>query len=102
MITELKSEVEKHFARKITNRGDCEALAQDIYEKTGAVLSYNTIRRIYGLAAYRKPRASTLDQLAAYCGFDSFIEFWLVFKAKFNKANQNFINGLAKNLSANL
>ena len=75
MITELKSEVEKHFARKITNRGDCEALAQDIYEKTGAVLSYNTIRRIYGLAAYRKPRASTLDQLAAYCGFDSFIEF---------------------------
>jgi hypothetical protein len=75
MISELKSEVEKQFARKITNRGDCEALAQDIYEKTGSVLSYNTLRRIYGLAGYKRPRESTLDQLAKYCGFITYVEF---------------------------
>lgn len=75
MIDELKNELEKTFNRKIEDRGDCEALVQDIYEKTGAVLSYNTLRRIFGLAEYRKPRESTLDQLAVYCGFRSFKDF---------------------------
>jgi len=75
MLTELKSEIQKTFNRKIENRGACEALVQDIYEKTGAVISYNTVRRLYGLAEYRKPRESTLDHLAVYCGFRSFKDF---------------------------
>lgn len=75
MIDELKIEIEKTFNRKIEDRGDCEALAQDIYEKTGAVLSYNTLRRLFGLAEYRKPRESTLDHLGIYCGFRSFKDF---------------------------
>ena len=75
MIDELKLEIEKTFNRKITDRGHCEALVQDIYEKTGALLSYNTLRRFFGLAEYRKPREHTLDQLAVYCGFRSFKDF---------------------------
>lgn len=75
MLDHLKLEVEKNFHRNITHRGDCEALAQDIYEKTGAVLSYNTLRRLFGLAEFRKPRTSTLDQLAKYCGFRTYNEF---------------------------
>jgi hypothetical protein len=75
MRDELKNEIEKTFNRKIEDRGDCEALVQDIYEKTGSVLSYNTLRRMYGLAEYRKPRESTLDQLAVYCGFRSYKDF---------------------------
>lgn len=75
MIDELKLELEKTFNRKITDRGDCEALVQDIYEKTGALLSYNTLRRFFGLAEYRKPRGHTLDQFAVYCGFRSFKDF---------------------------
>jgi hypothetical protein len=75
MLTELKSEIQKTFNRKIENRGACEALVQDIYEKTGAVISYNTVRRLYGLAEYRKPRESTLDHLAVYCGFRSYKDF---------------------------
>jgi hypothetical protein len=75
VIDELKNELEKTFNRKIEDRGDCEALVQDIYEKTGAVLSYNTLRRMYGLAEYRKPRESTLDQLSVYCGFRSYKDF---------------------------
>lgn len=75
MIDELKRVIEKTFNRKMTDRGSCEALAQDIYEKTGAILSYNTLRRLFGLAEYRKPRESTLDQLATYCGFRSFNDF---------------------------
>lgn len=75
MIDELKLELEKTFNRKITDRGACEALVQDIYEKTSAVLSYNTLRRMFGLAEYRKPRESTLDHLSVYCGFKSFNDF---------------------------
>jgi hypothetical protein len=75
MIDELRNELEKTFNRKIFDRGHCEALAQDIYEKTGALLSYNTLRRFFGLVEYRKPRENTLDQLAVYCGFRSFNDF---------------------------
>ncbi|MEJ6695710.1 MAG: hypothetical protein QNK51_07780 [Chitinophagales bacterium] len=75
MVEELKLELEKTFNRKIISRGDCESLAQDIYEKTGETLSYNTLRRLYGLAEFRKPRESTLNQLAIYCGFRSFKDF---------------------------
>lgn len=75
MIEELKLEIEKTFNRKITDRGHCEALVQDIYEKTGALLSYNTLRRFFGLAEFRKPREHTLDQFAVYCGFRSFKDF---------------------------
>jgi hypothetical protein len=75
MVEELKIELEKSFNRKIISRGDCESLAQDIYEKTGDKLSYNTLRRLYGLAEFRKPRESTLNQLAIYCGFRSFKDF---------------------------
>jgi hypothetical protein len=75
MIDELKLEIEKTFNRKVTDRGHCEALVQDIYEKTGALLSYNTLRRFFGLAEYRKPREHTLDQFAVYCGFRSFKDF---------------------------
>jgi hypothetical protein len=75
MIDELKLELEKTFNRKILDRGDCETLVQDIYEKTGALLSYNTLRRFFGLAEYRKPREHTLDQFAVYCGFRSYKDF---------------------------
>ena len=75
MVEELKIELEKTFNREIVNRGDCESLARDIYEKTGETLSYNTLRRLYGLAEFRKPRESTLNQLAIYCGFRSFKDF---------------------------
>ena len=75
MIDELKLEIEKTFNRKILDRGHCEALVQDIYEKTGALLSYNTLRRFFGLAEYRKPREHTLDHFAVYCGFRSYKDF---------------------------
>jgi len=75
MIDELKAQIEKTFGQKITTRGHAEALSQDIYLKTNALVSYNTIRRLFGLVTYTKPRQSTLDYLARYCSFDSYTEF---------------------------
>ena len=75
MIDELKTEVEKTLGRKIVKRGDCELLADDLYQKTGSVISYNTFRRLFGIVAYRQPRESTLDALAKYVGFASYQDF---------------------------
>lgn len=75
MINELKVEIEKKFNRSIIDRGSCEALAQDIYEHNGIMISYNTLRRFFGLAEFRKPRESSLDLLANYCGFNSYKNF---------------------------
>jgi hypothetical protein len=75
VIDELKTEVEKTLGRRIVTRGDCELLAEDLYLKTGAILSYNTFRRLFGIIEYRKPRESTLDVLSEYIGFQSFQDF---------------------------
>jgi hypothetical protein len=75
MIEELKIEVEKNFGRKITNRGDCELLTEDLFKKLNVNISYNTLRRLFGISEYRKPRESTLDILAQYIGFNSYQDF---------------------------
>ncbi|MEY4521436.1 MAG: hypothetical protein RIT10_621 [Bacteroidota bacterium] len=82
MIDELKSEIEKTFNKKIINRGDCEDLAQAIYEQNGIMLSYNTLRRLFGLAENRKIRESSLDLLARYCGYQSYEMFCRRFAEK--------------------
>ena len=75
MIDELKNEVEKTLGRKISSRGDCELLAEDLYAKTGLIISYNTFRRLFGIIEFRKPRESTLDALSIYIGFQSYQDF---------------------------
>ena len=79
MINDLKLEVEKVFGHKIQKRKQCEGLAQELYIKTGNLISYNTIRRLYGLIAYREPRISTLDAFAKYIGFSSYHDFTVRF-----------------------
>jgi len=79
VINDLKLEVEKVFGHKIQKRKNCEGLAQELYIKTGNLISYNTIRRLYGLIAYREPRKSTLDAFAMYIGFSSYHDFTVRF-----------------------
>ncbi|MEN9700481.1 MAG: hypothetical protein RLZZ301_1679 [Bacteroidota bacterium] len=75
MSTIFKKHIEETFGRPIVNRGDCELLAQKVYQKTGVLISYNTLRRFFGLAETRKTRNSTLDLLAVYIGFHSYHDF---------------------------
>ena len=75
MVEELKSQIEKSFGKKIITRGDCELLSEDLYKRTGVVISYNTFRRMFGLAEYRQPRLTTLNHLSNYIGFQSYQDF---------------------------
>jgi hypothetical protein len=75
MVEELKGQIEKSFGKKIITRGDCELLSEDLYKRTGVVISYNTFRRMFGLAEYRQPRLTTLNHLSNYIGFPSYQDF---------------------------
>lgn len=75
MLQALKIQVEKTFGQKIDSRGKAELLAEDIYLKTNLLVSYNTLRRFFGLVENIKAGRSTLDTLAVYCGFSSYQDF---------------------------
>lgn len=75
MESNLKEAIEKKFGTKILNRGDCEKLAQVIFEQTGNGINYNTLRRIYGLAPPVKVRIDTLNTLSVYVGYGSYYQF---------------------------
>jgi hypothetical protein len=75
MVEELKSQIEKTFGKKLNSRGDCELLSDDLHRKIGVVISYNTLRRLYGLAEFRQPRLSTLNHLSNYIGYKSYQDF---------------------------
>jgi hypothetical protein len=75
MISELKREVVQTCGFDIEHRGHCELLSDLILEATDEFVSYNTLRRIWGLAKGGKPQRKTLDALSKYCGYRDLVEF---------------------------
>ncbi len=75
MIHILKKGIEEKIGRKIKNRGDCELLSNAILDVLDIDLSYNTIRRFYGLAPSTKPNSKTLNTLALFIGYNSYLHF---------------------------
>ena len=73
----LKRKTELTAGIKITNRGDCELLSELILEKTSNKLSYNVLRRFFGLSSYMKPNKATLDTLAKFNGYNNYTDFVL-------------------------
>ena len=75
MIDLLKKELELKLGQKIENRGDAELLAHVIQETIDHQISYNTIRRFFGVSTKVKPNKNTLNILAKFIGFKSYIHF---------------------------
>jgi len=77
MIDELKKVIESKIGRQIEGRGDCQFLSDKINEELNEILSYNTLRRVFGLenGCEIKPRISTLNILAQFVGYKSFLLF---------------------------
>jgi hypothetical protein len=66
LIDILKTEVEHFLGRKITKRGDCEYLSHAIFDSLNIEVSFNTLRRIYGLLPPTNPNIKTLNTLAQF------------------------------------
>ena len=77
MIEELKKLTYKKIGFKIKTRGDCHNLVDMVYIATKKEISYNTLRRFFGLDKKMKPSKRTLDRLCEFNGFDSFTDFIL-------------------------
>ena len=77
MLNILKKKTELTAGFIISNRGDCELLSELIFEKTTHTLSYNALRRFFGLASYMKPNKNTLNTLAKYNGYNDYPDFLL-------------------------
>ena len=75
MISRLLNEVVASAGVEIRTSGDCHILSEIITQRTGKVVNYNTLRRMYGLAKPVKPSRSSLDILSEFVGFDSYLHF---------------------------
>jgi hypothetical protein len=77
-LEKLQEAVERGYNKRIVNRPDCEDLSIAIYKKTKLLISYNTLRRFFGLAGQKNNSTvskASLDVLAIYCGFQSYFDF---------------------------
>ncbi len=69
LFEQTKREIAAALGRPVRVPGDFEALAADVFGKTGEMLSVNTLKRLFGvIEGDVSPRASTLDILARYLG----------------------------------
>ena len=62
---------------RIRSKGDCLRLSDIILESTDEDISYNTLRRLYGLAGSVQPRTGTLDVLSRLLGYRNYSDFTL-------------------------
>ena len=109
MIDLLKKELELKLGQKIKNRGDAELLAHAIQETIDHQISYNTIRRFFGVSTNVKPNNNTLNILAKFIGFKNYIHFTqthsfrekknlseIIYKAIYNEDNEEIISLVKK------
>ena len=105
MIDLLKKELELKLGQKIESRGDAELLANAIQETIDHQISYNTIRRFFGVSTNVKPNNNTLNILARFIGFKNYIHFTqthsfrekkniaeIIYKAIYNQDNEEIIS----------
>lgn len=84
MLYQLKNNVSFKCGFKIKNRGDCVRLSKIILLETGIDLSYNTLRRFFGIVLGTRPSSSTLNTLSKYVGYNSYADFCAAYPQKKN------------------
>ena len=89
MITFLKTSTQKKAGFKIDNYNSSRRLSEIICIETGISLSYNTLRRFFGIVKSVKPSNHTLDTLALFNGFLNYTDFTRNFHLK-NRWEQEF------------
>ena len=75
-VENLKERVQEVFGLPIKVGNQCRDLHQAILEQTGEVVSFNTLRRLFGyMGNDSKTSIKTLNILAKYCGYKHFDDF---------------------------
>lgn len=71
----LKIDVEKKIGFKISSTTEARALQNLLLEQDIHNLSLSTIRRFWGLITHRKPNEKTLNALAVFLGYKTYLEY---------------------------
>ena len=74
---------------KIKSLKDSKRLSQIIAKENDIDISYNTIRRFFGIVKNVQASNFTLDTLSKFNGFDNYSDFMVNFKLK-NKWSEEF------------
>ncbi len=74
-LDELRAAIQRQFGRSIRTKTDCQQLEDRLFEVTGHLVSYNTLRRFFGLVPGGETRLGVLDILSAYCGYADYAAF---------------------------
>ena len=89
MIKDLKTSTQKKAGFKIDNYNTSRRLSDIISIETGITLSYNTLRRFFGVVKSVKPSNHTLDTLAMFIGYSNYTDFTRNFHLK-NRWEEEF------------
>lgn len=84
MVAQLIEVTESNIGYKIKTRGDCEILSELIAIKTNVDISYNTLRRFFGVSEVTRPQPKTLNALAQFNGFPSYADFLIHYPKKYS------------------
>ena len=102
MKSELAQLVSARFGRQIKTRRDCEELSVEIQIATSELLSYNTIRRFFGLDKNQfTTRKQTLNILSRYSGYDDYLDFKKNYVFGKEWSLTNLFHGSLENLEKN-
>jgi hypothetical protein len=71
----LKIDVEKKIRFKISSTTEARALQNLLLEQDIYDLSLSTIRRFWGLIPHRKPNEKTLNALAVFLGYKTYLDY---------------------------
>ncbi len=75
-IDNLRRLVEESFGSEVKSPKGFTQLSESIFDRTGMLISATTLKRIWGyLSEPVTPRQATLDVLARYIGWKSWLEF---------------------------
>jgi len=89
MIKVLKTITQKKVGFNIESYNCSKRLSEIIFIETGLDLSYNTIRRFFGIVKTVKPSNHTLNTIAVFNGYKNYNDFTMNFHLK-NRWKQEF------------
>ena len=89
MEIKLKEITEKKIGFKIKSLNDSERLSEIIANEIDLEISYNTIRRFFGVVKNVKASNYTLDIVSKFNGFDNYTDFIVNYRLS-NKWKQEF------------
>ena len=89
MEDKLRSITEAKIGFKIRSLKDSRRLSQIIAKENDIDISYNTIRRFFGIVKNVQASNFTLDTLSKFNGFDNYADFLINYKLR-NKWTQEF------------